>query len=84
MISVPMTLFTFLFGGVATLIYYLAGRRAMRHTQVWISSTGHIAIEQITEIFNNLKYIRAAKLPHAAGHPRDGTNAYVTYRDSHL
>lgn len=79
LISVPMTLFTFAFGGIAASVYYLAGRRAIRHTFVWHGTTGNMS-EQITEIFNNLKYIRAANaMPQAI---RETEKAYALYCDS--
>jgi ABC-type bacteriocin/lantibiotic exporter with double-glycine peptidase domain len=81
MVSVPMTCFTFVFGAIAAGFYYLAGRRAVRHTQNWVHSTTHIS-EQVTEIFNNLKYIRASNsIPGALNETQ---KAYRMYRESHF
>jgi subfamily B ATP-binding cassette protein MsbA len=81
MVSVPMTFFTFVFGAIASAVYLLAGRRGMRHARASVENTGHIA-EQITEIFNNLKYIRASDaMPRAIGQTE---KAYMAYRTSNF
>lgn len=65
MISPQMTAMTFLFGAVTAGAYYIVGRRALRHAQSWWSATAAIA-EKISELFNNLKYIRGSGVTNGA------------------
>jgi len=81
MISPPMTLVTFLFGGLTGVLYYIGGRRALRHAQAWWESTATIA-EKISEMFNHLKHLRASGLTPAAIHQTEID--YKNFNRSHF
>jgi len=81
MISVPMTLVTFLFGGLTAAVYYVGGRRAVQHAKNWFDSTSSIA-DRIGELFNHLKFIRGSGFTPSA--IKQTQRAYQDYSNSYF
>jgi ABC-type multidrug transport system fused ATPase/permease subunit len=65
LISVPLTLITFSFGVVASVGYFWGGRRASNYARVLADNTRDIGL-RVSEIFHNLKFIRASGNTRAA------------------